>query len=218
MHYYRARWYDSNLGRFISEDPIRFRGSSNWYSYVENSPLNFTDPFGLYAIVFFDRANGTIKVWDLDIKPDTAREPDFQLSGIFSGTGNCTNKAECETKENEGPIPEGGYRIGGKTDEPRHPGWWRLYRRLSDDVNSSDYFAYDSNYAPIKDKTTGKVTYRGGFYLHPGRLSLGCVTFPLSLRAEYEKMSEILKRTSKLDFKDKSSGKTMKSSGSLIVF
>ncbi|MBK7708698.1 MAG: hypothetical protein IPJ30_23815 [Acidobacteria bacterium] len=22
MHYYRARWYDGNLGRFISEDPI----------------------------------------------------------------------------------------------------------------------------------------------------------------------------------------------------
>lgn len=26
LYYYRARWYDSQLGRFISEDPIGFRG------------------------------------------------------------------------------------------------------------------------------------------------------------------------------------------------
>lgn len=26
LHYYRARWYDTQLGRFISEDPIGFDG------------------------------------------------------------------------------------------------------------------------------------------------------------------------------------------------
>ena len=26
LHYYRNRWYDANLGRFISEDPIGFAG------------------------------------------------------------------------------------------------------------------------------------------------------------------------------------------------
>jgi RHS repeat-associated protein len=45
--YYRARWYDPAQGRFISEDPIGFNGGMNWYSYVDNSPLNATDPFGL---------------------------------------------------------------------------------------------------------------------------------------------------------------------------
>lgn len=35
LHYYRARWYDSNLGRFISEDPIGFAGGDvNLYGYV----------------------------------------------------------------------------------------------------------------------------------------------------------------------------------------
>lgn len=48
LHYYRARWYDSNLGRFISEDPIGFGGGDiNWYGYVRNSPLRFIDPLGL---------------------------------------------------------------------------------------------------------------------------------------------------------------------------
>jgi RHS repeat-associated protein len=45
--YYRARWYDPNQGRFMSEDPIGFNGGINFYAYVDNSPLNYRDPFGL---------------------------------------------------------------------------------------------------------------------------------------------------------------------------
>jgi hypothetical protein len=48
--YYRARYYDPGVGRFISEDPIGFDGGdTNLYRYVGNSPLNFIDPFGLFA-------------------------------------------------------------------------------------------------------------------------------------------------------------------------
>jgi RHS repeat-associated protein len=46
--YYRARWYDAVVGRFISEDPIGASGGLNLYGYVENSPLNSSDPTGLY--------------------------------------------------------------------------------------------------------------------------------------------------------------------------
>ncbi|MDQ3801736.1 MAG: RHS repeat-associated core domain-containing protein [Acidobacteriota bacterium] len=47
LHYYRARQYDSQLGRFISEDPIGFAGGDiNLYGYVWNSPQDFTDPTG----------------------------------------------------------------------------------------------------------------------------------------------------------------------------
>lgn len=47
MHY-RARFYDPNLGRFISEDPIGFGGGDiNLYGYVWNNPGSFTDPMGL---------------------------------------------------------------------------------------------------------------------------------------------------------------------------
>ena len=46
--YYRARWYDPNLGRFISEDPIGLNGGVNQYAYVSNNPVNATDPTGLY--------------------------------------------------------------------------------------------------------------------------------------------------------------------------
>ena len=48
--YYRARWYDAEQGRFISQDPIGLQGGSNLYSYVSNDPINKTDPSGLYEI------------------------------------------------------------------------------------------------------------------------------------------------------------------------
>jgi len=47
LYYYRARYYDPMIGRFISEDPIKFDGDINFYSYVGNDPINFTDPSGL---------------------------------------------------------------------------------------------------------------------------------------------------------------------------
>ena len=48
LYYYRARYYHPVLQRFISADPIRFRGGDiNLYGYVLNDPVNFVDPLGL---------------------------------------------------------------------------------------------------------------------------------------------------------------------------
>lgn len=41
-----ARYYNPRMGRFISEDPIGFRGGINKYTYVADSPMDFKDPFG----------------------------------------------------------------------------------------------------------------------------------------------------------------------------
>ena len=47
LRYYRARYYDSMTGRFLSEDPTGFDEGVNFYSYVANSPVGFVDPTGL---------------------------------------------------------------------------------------------------------------------------------------------------------------------------
>jgi RHS repeat-associated protein len=48
LYYYRSRYYDPAIGRFISEDPIQFAsGTTNFYSYVGNDPIDYFDPFGL---------------------------------------------------------------------------------------------------------------------------------------------------------------------------
>ena len=63
LYYYRNRYYDPNVGRFISEDPIGFASSINFYPYVHNGPTMYTDPWG----------------WiDLDITQKwSTREPSF---------------------------------------------------------------------------------------------------------------------------------------------
>jgi RHS repeat-associated protein len=63
LYYYRARYYDTIAGRFISKDPIGFRGGINLYAYVDsvgepsvdtnlyaytgNNPVNLVDELGL---------------------------------------------------------------------------------------------------------------------------------------------------------------------------
>ena len=66
LYYYRARYYDAAVGRFLSEDPIFFRSpffpafsilsnktktpvDFNYYVYALNNPINKIDPFGLIS-------------------------------------------------------------------------------------------------------------------------------------------------------------------------
>ena len=47
LYFYRARYYNAQLQRFISEDRLRSAGGINLYAYVGNSPANFKDSTGL---------------------------------------------------------------------------------------------------------------------------------------------------------------------------
>jgi len=50
LYYYRARYYDTNAGRFLSEDPISFAGGDDdLYRYVGNDPANHFDRLGLQS-------------------------------------------------------------------------------------------------------------------------------------------------------------------------
>ncbi len=48
--FFRARWYDPQQGRFISEDPAGLAGGLNQYAYVGNDPINKQDPLGLFDV------------------------------------------------------------------------------------------------------------------------------------------------------------------------
>lgn len=51
LYYYRARYYDPAIGRFVSEDPMGFAaGDVNFFAYVGNNPVNGNDPMGLDVV------------------------------------------------------------------------------------------------------------------------------------------------------------------------
>jgi RHS repeat-associated protein len=47
LMYYRARFYDPQVGRFVSEDPAGLSPGINPYVYVGNDPIQWSDPSGL---------------------------------------------------------------------------------------------------------------------------------------------------------------------------
>jgi len=52
FYYMRARYYDPEVGRFVSEDPIGFEGGDvNLYAYVGGNPVMFVDPEGEIAVL-----------------------------------------------------------------------------------------------------------------------------------------------------------------------
>jgi RHS repeat-associated protein len=58
LYYYRARYYDPTLGRFISQDPIGSRGGYNFFVYVLNNPARLHDPRGLLGEDTFPSGQG----------------------------------------------------------------------------------------------------------------------------------------------------------------
>ncbi len=76
LYYYRARYYDPAVGRFVSEDPIGFlAGDVNVSRYVGNGPANLVDPTGMMPPEFSrphqkprDVPTGTLPI---DKHPDT---------------------------------------------------------------------------------------------------------------------------------------------------
>lgn len=48
----KNKYYNPNTGRFLSEDPIGFRGQdSNLFRYVENNPILKKDPTGQIGVL-----------------------------------------------------------------------------------------------------------------------------------------------------------------------
>ena len=96
LYYYRARYYDPQIGRFLSEDPIGFNGGDqNLYRYVFNNPVNLIDPSGLvtFTLGVSFRVPGGFGGIDAGVAvsvPDSITGGDFDLGvfGTISGEGD----------------------------------------------------------------------------------------------------------------------------------
>ncbi len=84
------RWFDTSIGRWISEDPTGFTAAdTNKYRYVFNSPAGATDASGLAVNVDGTQPHagewGTLNSWDpnepIHYAPATPTPPKVQWHG-----------------------------------------------------------------------------------------------------------------------------------------
>ncbi len=89
LQYNRARYYDADAGRWISEDPIGFSaGDTNLARYVSNSPTNATDPSGMYQETV-ENPNPDLVTEGKDVirrRPTKKWTTDFELPWIIDGS------------------------------------------------------------------------------------------------------------------------------------
>jgi RHS repeat-associated protein len=113
--YYRARYYDPNVGRFATEDPIGFQAGPDFYRYVNNNPTTLADPFGLQEDPnWFYRFANRFLGWLLDPpKPKPGTKP----FGFGRGLFNLCNAGQTVIFTEGSPVnPYAGKDSNGRTD------------------------------------------------------------------------------------------------------
>jgi RHS repeat-associated protein len=117
LYYYRARYYDPVLKRFLSEDPIGLSGGSlSFYAYVNGNPVSYIDPLGLASCTF------TMSTGRLVCTPSNPQNNPVNIpvaSGNNGGGQQCRNNPACTAIPNRGPIPTGCWQwTNGTTSRP----------------------------------------------------------------------------------------------------
>jgi RHS repeat-associated protein len=154
LYYYRARYYDPSTGRFTSEDSEGFDAGPNFYRYVSNNTLNEVDPFGL-ADCFYRISTHMLRC--VSRKNRGAPPVIVGPTNVSSGNGACKDNPKCADKLFTGPIKPGGYKMNPDTRK----GQTDRYRLEPD--------------PPIPGWKVDLGLERGGFELHPGHRTLGCI-------------------------------------------
>jgi hypothetical protein len=162
---YRARYYEPNSGRFVSEDPLAFKGGDNFYSYVENNSINAVDPYGLASCLYSISAHTMVCQGNGNGQPALIGPNAVRVgpNGVASGKGICLNnpRTGCLKATNEGPIVPATYKINRDTRTPN---------------DGHDRFRLEPTPNDFLSRMERKLSRaRNGFQLHRGHVSLGCI-------------------------------------------
>jgi len=107
--YYRARYYSTNTGRFISRDPLEYVDGMNLYDYVAGHPTRFTDPSGNMGLDI-PQITGMCYQYSADVSGFLIRNWKKTILDKEFGMGKVTEDATKEAVEeilNEAHTEEG---------------------------------------------------------------------------------------------------------------
>ena len=173
----RNRYYQPEIGRWLSRDPIGEEGGVNLYGYVENDPANWVDSLGLEVEGTYSLSKGKGNLKDLDGKGSAS------LSKCSSGT----NKASDASTAFTGPVPPGNYRI------------FKSPRQI---MGQDSYILDPDDKKPYNDQYDGQYNNRYGFRIHLEDLndvmklkgSRGCIVMPRSVLDSLKSLLDNTKR------------------------
>jgi hypothetical protein len=196
---------EAELGRFISRDPIGFRGGLNLFNGAGTNPVTFTDASGLFIKAILETQKGLLIVEDYG--PCSGKQG-WKLKSrkeykVFSGDKKAMNDPSQGHVPFIGPVPRGHYYLGSPVDVG---------------VTHQELVGGNLNWIPILNKSTlenvhevidpnGNVVNRDEFYVHPGLISQGCVTFKSDIArgqpgypgsSSYNEFYEMLTKTTPL--------------------
>jgi RHS repeat-associated protein len=90
LYYYRARYVDSQIGRFVQTDPLDYLGGDlNLFRFTANSPTNYLDPRGEAVVLQYGLTTGltTAVVVGGFAKYQGASNEDALRRGFLAGLG-----------------------------------------------------------------------------------------------------------------------------------
>ena len=169
--YYNYRHYNPQDCRWTGREPFYMTRGLGLYLYNNNNN-GYNDLLGLYSILCFAYNEGTI----IGVN-STNRNDETEVKNVFSGN-EYANDSSKQHVTDKGPIPIGEYWLGNKyipknhIDDAQRGGNYNWYKLYGDNGMGGKSYTQ----VAVKNPETGKIIYRGGFNLHTGQASNGCVT------------------------------------------
>jgi RHS repeat-associated protein len=188
MYYYRRRYYDPRLGRFLSRDPLLYHDNMNLFSSFVSNPGNLLDPLGerirVATTAAGDDVNESFGASDLDNVEQAIQEicPCLIIS-VDRRTGSIT------TRDPRGPPP-GRARPPRLSREQRNFCECYCANRAGCNLlwtlhTSGDTVIYEGELGEGNRHNTGRVTWNRGD-MKGGRRESGGTRRPPSVGLAHE--------------------------------